>query len=224
MLYLVSTPIGNLEDMSLRGIRILSGADVIIAEDTRHTGLLLKHFKIPHKPLLSLYDEVESERLEDFLALVGSDQIVALVSDAGTPLISDPGYKLVREAIKRGVKVESVPGATAMIAALTVSGLPPDKFLFLGFPPEKEGHQKEMFENAKKACQSLRMTVIFYASPYKMKRNLENLKEVLGDLDIVVGRELTKAYEEVWRGTISEALVHFKNPKGEFVILFNHGI
>lgn len=218
MLSVVSTPIGNLEDITLRAIKVLSEADVIIAEDTRHTGLLLKHFEIPHKPLISLYDEVEAEKLSDLLALVSSDQKIALVSDAGTPLISDPGFKLVREAIKNGVKVESIPGPTAAIAALTVSGLPPDKFAFYGYPPEKESHQKQVFEKAGE------ITNIFYMSPYKLKRNLNALMETKGDIEIVVARELTKVHEEIWRGKISEALEHFKEPKGEFVVLFNNGV
>lgn len=214
MLYLVATPIGNLEDITLRALRVLREADVIIAEDTRHTGILLKHFEIPHKPLISLYDEVEAEKLSDLLALVASDQKVALVSDAGTPLISDPGYKLVREAVRIGVKVESIPGPTAAIAALTVSGLPPDKFMFWGYPPEKETHQKEIFKKTDFT------TNIFYISPYKLQKNLKNLMEVRGDLEIVVARELTKMHEEVWRGKISDALAYFKEPRGEFVLLF----
>lgn len=221
MLYIVSTPIGNLEDITLRALRVLKEADVIIAEDTRHTGVLLKHFEIPHKPLISLYDEVEVQKLSDLLALVSSDQKVALVSDAGTPLISDPGFKLVREAVKNGVKVETVPGPTAVIAALTVSGLPPDKFLFLGYPPEKEGHQKDLFKRIRQIGQICPISFVFYASPYKLNRNLRNLGEVLGDIEIVVARELTKVYEEVWRGKISEGLVHFKEPRGEFVVMFH---
>lgn len=216
MLYLVSTPIGNLEDITLRALRILKEADVIIAEDTRHTGVLLKHFEIPHKPMISLYDQVEAQKMDEILRQA-QDLKLALVSDAGTPLISDPGYKLVREAIKSGIKVESVPGPTAFVAALTISGLPPDKFTFYGYPPEKESHQKELF---KKLADS---TSIFYVSPYKLHKNLKNLLEVLGDIDIVVARELTKIHEEVWHGKISEALVHFKEPRGEFVVLLKYG-
>lgn len=221
MLYIVSTPIGNLEDISLRAVRILTEADVIIAEDTRHTGVLLKHFDIAHKPMLSLYEEVESAKLEDFIALISSDQKIALVSDAGTPLISDPGYKLVRKAIARGIKVESIPGPTALVTALTVSGLPPDKFFYIGYPPEKETHQKELFTKIKANLESVSSTVIFYASPYKIKRNLKTLSEVFEDIEIVVTRELTKVHEEVWRGKISEALIYFKEPRGEFVVLFH---
>lgn len=216
MLYIVATPIGNLEDISLRAIRILKEADVIIAEDTRHTGLLLKHFEIPHKPFVSLFEEVESQKLSDLLALVSSDQKIALVTDAGTPLISDPGYKLVREAIKIGVKVESIPGPVAAIAALTVSGLPPDKFMFLGFPPEKESHLIKLLSDIK--LLNFGVTVIFYVSPYKIKRFLGNLDP---DLEIVVCRELTKIYEEVWKGSVSQALTKFAKVKGEIVILWH---
>lgn len=221
MLFIVSTPIGNLEDISLRALRALTEADVIIAEDTRHTGLLLKHFQIPHKALISLYDEVESQKLADLLAMVASEQKVVMVSDAGTPLISDPGYKLVREAIKHGVKIEAIPGPTAVVTALSVSGLPPDKFIFLGYPPEKEGHQRELLQNLKISLDKVPATAIFYLSPYKMKKNLTLLLETFGDVEIVIERELTKVYEESWRGTISEAVKHFKQPRGEFVLLFH---
>ncbi len=221
MLYLVSTPIGNLEDITLRALRVLREADVIIAEDTRHTGLLLKHFEIPHKPMVSLYDEVESAKLGDLLLLVQSDQKVALVTDAGTPLISVPGYKLVREVIKTGAVVVVVPGAVAAVAALELSGLPPDKFLFLGYPPEKESHQKELFAKVIESVKMLPQTVIFYASPYKLLKNLAILTEAGGDLDIIVARELTKVYQEVWRGKISAAQEYFGSPKGEFVVLFH---
>ncbi len=214
MLYLVSTPIGNLEDITLRAIRVLKEADVILAEDTRHTGLLLQHFDIPHKPLISFYEEVEGQKMEELLALVASDQKVALVSDAGTPLISDPGYKLVREAIKRAVRVESIPGPNAAVTALTLSGLPPDKFLFLGYPPEKESHAKQLLEK----FSDLPVTLIFYVSPHKLLRFLRLLKQ---DQEIVICRELTKIHQETWRGKVSEALVKFAKPQGEFVVLWH---
>ncbi len=214
MLTIVATPIGNMEDISLRALRVLREADVILAEDTRHTGLLLKHFDVLHKPMISLYDEVEGEKLAELLALVGSEQKVALVSDAGTPLISDPGYKLVREAIAAGVKVEAVPGANAALMALTLSGLPPDKFLFLGYPPEKESHLQQLLE----LINDWPVSVIFYVSPHKLLRFLSNLPS---EREIVIGRELTKVYQEVWRGTAAEAIIKFVKPKGEFVILWH---
>lgn len=214
MLYIVSTPIGNLEDITLRALRILKEADVIIAEDTRHTGLLLKHFEIPHRPMVSLYDEVESQKVEGLVGLAGSDQKVVLVSDAGTPLISDPGYKLVREAIANDIKVECVPGPTAAIAALTLSGLPPDKFLFMGYPPEKVSHCQKMLAELPD-----NVTVIFYVSPHKILRFLGLLG---GNLEIVVARELTKTFEEVWRGKVADAMIKFVKPQGEFVLLWHN--
>lgn len=215
MLYLVSTPIGNLEDMTLRAIRVLKEADVIVCEDTRHTGLLLKHFEIPPKPLISFYDEVETQKIEDILALVDGGQNVALVSDAGTPLIADPGYKLVREALKRNLPVTSVPGPVAAVAGLTISGLPPDKFLFLGYPPEKESHQAQLLSSLAQMEKLMKFTSIFLVSPHKTQRFFK----LLGERNIVIARELTKVHEEVWRGSATEALKRFANPKGELVLL-----
>ena len=214
MLSIVATPIGNLEDISLRALRVLKEADVIIAEDTRHTGLLLKHYKISHKPMVSLYDEVERQKVSELVSLVAGDQKVVLVSDAGTPLISDPGYKLVREAIANGVKVEAVPGPNAAITALILSGLPPDKFLFLGYPPEKESHQQQILDGLPK-----NVTVIFYVAPHKL---LRFLKLVDGNQEIVVARELTKVYEEIWRGKASDTMIKFAKPQGEFVVLWHN--
>ncbi len=214
MLYIVATPIGNLEDISLRALRILKEADVLVVEDTRHTGLLLKHFEIPHKPLVSFYEERETAKMADILSSAQSLK-VALVSDAGTPLISDPGYKLIREAIKLGIKVESIPGPCAAIVALTVSGLPPDKFIFLGFPPEKDSHQKELLQKIENML--INCTKIFYLSPYKLERFLANLKP---DQQIVICRELTKVHEQVWKGTVLEASRTFQKVKGELVVLF----
>ena len=204
MLYIVATPIGNLEDITLRALRILKEVDVIIAEDTRHTGILLKHFQIPHKPMIALYDEIEASKIADLLPLI-SIQKVALVSDAGTPLISDPGYKLVREAIKSGLKVVAIPGASSVLTALVSCGLPPDKFTFWGFKDPKEPAIG---------------TNIYFVSPYKLLRFLRLLKQ---NQEIVICRELTKIYEEVWKGTVSEAAIKFNKPRGEFVVLFNYG-
>lgn len=203
MLSLVSTPIGNLEDISLRALKTLKEADVILAEDTRHTGLLLKHFEIPHKPMVSFYDKVESEKTQNILESAKHLNIV-LVSDAGTPLISDPGYKLVREAIKQGVKVDAVPGPCAAINALLLSGLPPDKFTFWGF------FNKKVQENEG--------TNIYYVSPHKLLKFLKLLKQ---NLDIVVCREMTKTFQEVWSGNSNDAMTKFTKPKGEFVVLWH---
>lgn len=201
MLYLVSTPIGNLEDITLRAVRVLKEADVIIAEDTRHTGLLLKHFEIPHKPMVSLYDEVESQKINDILDSAKHLK-VALVSDAGTPLISDPGYKLVREAKRQSIPVDAIPGPCAAINALVLSGLPPDKFTYWGF------YNKKIDENEG--------TNIYYVSPYRLKKFLQNLKK-----DIVICREMTKMFQEVWSGSSVDAMIKFDKPKGEFVVLWH---
>ncbi len=202
MLYLVSTPIGNLEDITLRALRVLKEADVIVAEDTRHTGLLLKHYEISHKPMVALYDDIESQKVSELVELVRL-QNVALVSDAGTPLISDPGYKLVREIIRQGIKVEAVPGPSSVLTALVVSGLPPDKFTFFGFrepQPNVEG------------------TNIYFVSPHKLMKFLAKLD---ANLEIVICRELTKIYEEVWHGTVEQALVKFSKVRGELVVLWH---
>jgi 16S rRNA (cytidine1402-2'-O)-methyltransferase len=217
MLSIISTPIGNLEDISFRAIRALKEADVIVCEDTRETIKLLKSYQIPPRPLISFYEEVESAKTPEILN-AAKELKVALVSDAGTPLISDPGYKLVREAIARGIKVESIPGPCAAITALTVSGLPPDKFLFLGYPPEKQSHTAKLLESLKSLA--FGTTIIFYVSPHKFQKFLTLLTS-LNPPNIVVCRELTKMFEEVWQGTISEALIKFPKPKGEFVILFH---
>ncbi len=222
MLSVVATPIGNLKDITLRAVEVLKEAEVILCEDTRETIKLLKHFEIPQKSLIPFYEEVENAKTQNILESARY-QKVALVSDSGTPLISDPGYKLVREAIKNNIKVEVVPGPCAAVNALVASGLPPDKFLFMGYPPEKESHQRQLYAKLAILLHNIAVTVIFYVSPHKIIKNLQVMQEVLGDGEIVVCREMTKIYEERWQGKISEALVKFKNPKGEFVVLFHHG-
>lgn len=214
-LYIVSTPIGNLEDITIRAVKILSSVDLVLCEDTRHTGLLFQKLNIQTK-LLSYYDEIEDKRIPEIIEMLGQNKNIALVSDSGTPLISDPGFRLVRECIKRGIKVESVPGPSAVIAALTNSGLPPDKFIFLGYPPEKQSARLELFKKL-----SPNITTIFFCAPHKLTRTLEDTRSVFGDIEIVVARELTKVHEEIWRGRLTNALSYFKAPKGEFVVLFN---
>lgn len=213
-LYLVSTPIGNLDDITIRAIKILSSVDLVLCEDTRHTGLLLQKLNIQTK-LLSYYDEIEDKRIPEIIEMLGKNKNIALVSDSGTPLVSDPGFRLVRECMKRGIKVESIPGPSAALAALTSSGLPPDKFIFLGYPPEKKSARLELFKKL-----SPNIATIFYCAPHKLLHTLEDMKIVLGNIDIVVARELTKIHEEIWRGSISMAQEHFSNPLGEFVLLF----
>lgn len=221
MLFIVSTPIGNLEDISLRALAVLRSADVILAEDTRRTGQLLAHFKIAHKPMVSFYEEVEGEKARDLVELAASSQKVALVCDAGTPLISDPGYKLVREVISRGGVAEAIPGPTAAITALTVSGLPPDKFVFLGFLPEKAAHKINLLKCFKALIQATSLTFIVYVSVHKIGGDLRAIGDVFGDIEIVVARELTKVHQEVWRGKVSEAIIRLGKAKGEVVVLWH---
>lgn len=230
-LSIVATPIGNLQDISLRAAKTLLTADVIACEDTRKTGLLLQEiakqfvgFPAEKKPkLFSYYDQVEMAKMPQVLQFLQQGLSVALVSDAGTPLISDPGFKLVRACLEAGVAVEAVPGPSSVITALTVSGLPTDKFLFVGYPPHKSGHRKTFFENLQNIQKILPATIIFFEAPHKLLTTLEEMQEVLGDKQIVICRELTKIHEEIRREKISDSLIHFKKtiPKGECVILFH---
>ena len=231
-LYIVSTPIGNLEDISLRALKTFFDVDIVACEDTRRTGLLLEKLLTEFaanpndkkKPrLLSYYDQIELQRIPEIIDLLKAGYRIALVSDAGTPLISDPGFKLVRECLAQGIKVESLPGASSVMAALTSSGLPTDKFTFVGYPPHKPGHRLAFYENIKAAQELLKTTVILFEAPHKLLKSLGEIKNVFGDIEIVLCRELTKVYEEVRREKISESLVHFKKtpPKGEFVLLFH---
>ncbi len=217
-LYLVSTPIGNLKDITLRAIDTLSSVDVIACEDTRKTGLLLKKLEIKNNPqLLSYYEENELKRIPEIISLLKSEKSVALVSNAGTPTISDPGFKLVRECIKEGIKIEAIPGASAILSALVISGLSTNKFIFLGFLPKKEGKRKKILEKLEKD-----VTTIVYVSPYRLIKRLEELKSLFGDIEVVVCRELTKIYEEVKRDRISDLLSYFgkKKIKGELTLCF----
>lgn len=231
-LYLVPTPIGNLADITLRSLRILFDVDVIACEDTRRTGSLLEKLlnefsqnpEDKRKPrLLSYYDQVEMQRIPEIISMLKYGTNVALVSDAGTPAVSDPGFKLIRECIREGLKIVSLPGASSVLTALTVSGLPTDKFLFVGYPPHKPGHRVSFFENLKTGLDSIKSTVIFFEAPHKIETTLKDLQGVFGDIAIVVCRELTKLHEEVRREKISESLAHFQKtpPKGELVLLFH---
>ncbi|MFA6918231.1 MAG: 16S rRNA (cytidine(1402)-2'-O)-methyltransferase [Candidatus Gracilibacteria bacterium] len=230
ILYIVATPIGNLQDITLRAIKTLTSVDVIACEDTRKTGLLLQNLAsktlqghaLEKKPrLVSYYEQNELQRIPEVIAAIKDGLNIALVSDAGTPTISDPGFKLVRECIKENIKVESIPGASSALTALTVSGLPTDKFLFVGFPPKKPGHRKTLFENLKKL--PIKTTIILFESPHHIIRTLEGMLETFGNIDIVICRELTKIFEEIRREKISKSLEHFAKtaPKGEFVILLH---
>jgi 16S rRNA (cytidine1402-2'-O)-methyltransferase len=215
-LYLVATPLGNLEDITLRALRILREVALIATEDTRTTGRLLKHFEISC-PMLSYYEHNKLTRLERVMAaLVEGD--VALVSEAGTPLLSDPGYELVRLAIERGFEVVSIPGPSALTAALPASGLPTDRFLFLGFLPRKAGTRRRILTEAK----DQQTTLIFFESPHRLRAALADMVDILGaERAIAVCRELTKLYEEIWRGTLAEALQEWteREPRGEFTLV-----
>jgi 16S rRNA (cytidine1402-2'-O)-methyltransferase len=219
VLYLVSTPIGNLEDITLRAKRILGEVEVIACEDTRKTGLLLKKLEIPKKQLLSYYEENELKRIPQIIKLLKEGKKIALVSSAGTPTISDPGFKLVRECVKEKIKVVSIPGASAILTALTASGLPTDKFLFLGYLPKKQGKRKKVLESL-----PAKTTIVFFESPHRLLRSLGEIKEILGDIEIVVCRELTKIHEEIRREKVSQTIKHFEKekPKGEFTLVFNY--
>lgn len=219
-LYIVSTPIGNLKDITLRAIDVLSSVDLVVCEDTRVTGLLLKRLEISKK-MVAVNDFNEEQRTAEVILNLKQGINIALVSDAGTPLVSDPGYKLVREAIAQKVRVESIPGASAMIAALTVSGLPSDKFMFAGYLSKKDGKRKTQLEVLNKIHDILKTTFIIYESPFRVLKTLESIKEIFGNIDIVVCRELTKLHEEVRREKVSDSIEYFNktSPKGEFVLL-----
>ncbi|HEY6168862.1 MAG TPA: 16S rRNA (cytidine(1402)-2'-O)-methyltransferase [Verrucomicrobiae bacterium] len=215
-LYLVATPIGNLEDITLRALRVLRECDVIAAEDTRHTGQLLRHFEI-NRPLLSYFQFNEAKRSEEIIGRLKRGEKVALVTDAGTPGISDPGERVVRAALNAGLRVESVPGACALIAALTASGLPTDEFHFIGFLPHKSGQRRKQLE----AARALPGTLVLYESPFRIEKLLGELSEIMPDRHIVLARELTKKFEEFLRGKPVEllAIAKSRSPRGEFVVL-----
>src|SRR5437667_3306243 len=200
-LYLVATPIGNLEDITLRALRTLKECDRVAAEDTRRTGHLLKHFGIS-KPLLSYFQFNEAKRSEEIIERLRRGDKVALVTDAGSPGISDPGERVVEAAIAAGFRVESVPGACALVAALTASGLPADEFHFIGFLPHKSGQRRKKLEALKQTCGSL----VLYESPYRIEKLLGELAEMFPERQVVLARELTKKFEEFLRGTPAELL------------------
>lgn len=215
-LYIVPTPIGNLDDITLRAIKTLEAADYILAEDTRTTAFLLKHLGI-EKKLYSHHKFNEHATAASIAEAIGEGRTVALVSDAGTPGISDPGFLLVRTCVEAGIEVETLPGATALIPALVQSGFPCDRFCFEGFLPQKKGRTKRLQELAEE-----QRSIIFYESPFRVVKCLEQLAEVFGEeRKVSVSRELTKKFEQTVRGTIAEVLEHFREhePKGEFVIV-----
>lgn len=214
-LYLVATPIGNLSDMTFRAVDILKSVNLIAAEDTRNSGILLKHYGIT-TPMTSLHEHNEFHKSDHLIEKLLSGQTIALITDAGTPGISDPAEIIVRKAIEHHIRVESIPGACAAISGLIVSGLSTDQFVFEGFLPHKKGRQTRL-----KNLITEKRTLIFYESPYRVVKLLEEIKEWLGDRQVSVSREITKKFEETIRGTCSEVLDFFKKkePKGEFVII-----
>ncbi|MFN6572122.1 16S rRNA (cytidine(1402)-2'-O)-methyltransferase [Dendronalium sp. ChiSLP03b] len=216
-LYVVGTPIGNLEDITFRAVRILQTVDMIAAEDTRHTGKLLQHFQIK-TPQLSYHEHNRNSRVPELLEHLTNGKAIALVSDAGMPGISDPGYELVKACIEAGITVVPIPGASAAITALSAAGLPTNRFVFEGFLSPKAQQRREHLES----LQTESRTLIFYESPHRLRETLQDLAEVWGsDRQIVLARELTKLYEEFWRGTIAEAIVHYsqREPQGEYTLL-----
>lgn len=216
ILYVVPTPVGNMEDMTLRAIKVLKEADFVLAEDTRTSGILLKHFDI-HNRLISHHKFNEHGTSAGIVERLRAGATAALISDAGTPGISDPGFLLIREAVNAGIEVQCLPGATAMIPALVSSGLPCDRFCFEGFLPQKKGRKSRI-----KALADEERTMVFYESPYRLLKLLEQLAEEFGnERRISVCREISKIHEESVRGTISEVAAHFKEhePRGEFVVV-----
>lgn len=215
-LYLVPTPIGNLKDMTYRAVEVLNSVDIILAEDTRTSGKLLQHYSISTQ-MLSYHMHNEHKISDSIVKRIQAGETMALITDAGSPGISDPGFLLTRKIIESDLEVESLPGATAFVPALTVSGLPCDKFIFEGFLPVKKGRQKRL-EFLKEETR----TIVFYESPHKLLKTLADFKTHYGEQrQVSISREITKMYEEHFRGTVTKAIAHFENkkPKGEFVVV-----
>ncbi|MCF0236062.1 MAG: 16S rRNA (cytidine(1402)-2'-O)-methyltransferase [Bacteroidaceae bacterium] len=216
MLYLIPTPVGNLEDITLRALRLLREVDVVLAEDTRTSGMLLKHFDIPAR-LVSHHKFNEHQTAQSFARRMAAGETMALISDAGTPAISDPGFLLVRAAIEAGVEVQCLPGPTAFVPALVASGLPCERFCFEGFLPQKKGRQSKL-----EALRHEERTMIFYESPHRVVKTLEQMIPLFGaHRRCAACREISKLHEEVQRGTLAEVLAHFQStePRGEFVLV-----
>ena len=213
ILYVVATPIGNLEDITLRALRVFKDVALIAAEDTRTTRKLLSHYKI-RTPLTSYHEHSKQKKTPELMAALESKD-VALVSEAGMPGISDPGYELVLEAIRAGVPVVPIPGPSAVTACMAISGLPAQGFLFVGFLPRRKGQRRHVLESLSPQPH----TLVVFEAPHRLRSSLEDMLAVLGDRDIAVCREVTKVYEEVFRGTVHQALDHFHDPRGEFTLV-----
>jgi len=217
VLHIVATPIGNLNDITLRALETLKAVDVIACEDTRQTAKLRHHYQIS-KPMVSLHEHNERSRTPGLLERLKSGESVALVCDGGTPLINDPGWWLVHRAIEEQIPVSWIPGPTALIGGLVLSGLPAERFVFEGFLPPKSAARRKRLE----ALKTESRTVVMYESPHRLLKTLQDVRDVLGDVPMACARELTKTFEEVRRGTVSELLSHFEQhpPRGEFVVVF----
>ncbi|MFQ6678687.1 MAG: 16S rRNA (cytidine(1402)-2'-O)-methyltransferase [Fidelibacterota bacterium] len=215
ILYLVATPIGNLKDFTYRAVEILQSVSLIAAEDTRHSKILLSHYKI-QTPMISYFEHNRFSRIPKIIETLKSGSDVAIISDAGTPGISDPAYKLVRAAIDETIRIESIPGSSALLSALISSGLPTDRFLFEGFIPSKKGRKKRL-----EAIKNENATLVFFENPQRIARTLKDIYSVIGERPAVLARELTKMHEEIIRGTVSELMSYFSNksPKGECVLM-----
>lgn len=214
MLTIIPTPIGNLEDITYRAKRMLEEVEYLLVEDSRVTGRLLQHFNIKKK-MIQFHSHNEHSKLQSILADMKQDMHIGLVSDAGTPCISDPGFLLIRECVKEDIKVECLPGATAFVPALAISGLPSDNFYFEGFLPRKKGRKTKLEQLSELNC-----TIIVYESPFRVVKTLEDIQTYFGDRAVSVSREISKKFEETVRGSVAEVIEHFqqKEPKGEFVI------
>lgn len=214
-LFVIGTPIGNLEDITLRAISTLKNVDIILAEDTRNSRKLLNAHNIDTK-MMSYHDHSSEKEIKKIVSLLLDGKELALISDAGTPIISDPGYGLIRDCIRNDIGIVPIPGVSSITAAMSVSGLPSDSFTFVGFLPQKKGRLKKI-----KELKKLDNTIILFESPFRLEKTLNQLLEHLGDRAVVVGRELTKLYEEVIRGNLSKVIMHFSKSKvkGEIVIM-----
>lgn len=218
-LYLVATPIGNLEDVTLRALRVLAEADIVACEDTRRTRALLEHFGIRAKTV-SYHEHNERERAEELASMIEQGASVAVVSDAGTPGINDPGYRIVRACVERGIKVIPLPGPSAFVAALTASGLPTDEFYFGGFLPARTHARRQKLSEVRQ----LRATLVFYETPHRIAHALADAREILGEREAAVARELTKIHEEIVRGRLGELVARFSNEsaaRGEMVVVID---
>lgn len=217
-LYIVATPIGNKEDITLRALKVLGSVDTILCEDTRHSSQLLSSYEIK-KPLVSLHEHNEVQRIPETLFQLKNGKNIALISDAGTPLISDPGFKLVRACREENVEVKTVPGPNAAIAALSISGLPTDKFLFVGYLPKTLGKRRQILTRLVEIKKLLPQTLVFYESPHRVRQTLEELANYFPSSQVSLQRELTKIHEEVLNGPIEQITASTQTTKGEFILL-----